>query len=96
MSSEPAARSDGTTVALTGPATLAAMDRLLAALPEQAEHLDLSAVERVDTAGLAAIADWLARIERSQGRRPQVHGQPPGLAALCKAYRIEPDFSDFP
>jgi len=42
------------------------------------------------------VAELVSRIERAQGKRPEVRGNPEGLDALCRAYRIEADFTDFP
>lgn len=57
--------------------------------------ISLDAVTTVDTVGVALIAQLVARASRS-GSRPQVTGSPSGLNELCLAYRIAPDFSDFP
>lgn len=58
--------------------------------------IDLGGVERIDVAGIALVAELVARIEAAGGGRPRVEGHPPGLDELCRAYRIAPDFSDFP
>lgn len=59
------------------------------------EQIHLEQVSAVDSTGVALIADLVARAAKT-GLRPQVHGQPAGLLELCRAYRIAPDFSDFP
>jgi len=56
--------------------------------------LDLSAVSRVDSAGLALLAELLARL-RAQGAAPVLIGQPAGLAELRDAYRLGAEL-DFP
>lgn len=58
-------------------------------------HIRLDDVERVDTVGVALIAQLVASAADS-GTRPLVSGHPAGLEELCRAYRIDPDFSDFP
>jgi ABC-type transporter Mla MlaB component len=58
--------------------------------------IDLSAVDRIDVAGIGYVAELIALIERDGGERPSVEGQPRGLGELARAYRIKPDFSDFP
>ncbi|PIV33745.1 MAG: anti-sigma B factor antagonist [Lysobacterales bacterium CG02_land_8_20_14_3_00_62_12] len=59
------------------------------------EQIHLEQVSAVDSTGVALIADLVARAAKT-GPRPQVHGLPTGLTELCSAYRIAPDFSDFP
>lgn len=56
------------------------------------EQIDLNAVPMVDSVGIALIADLVGRGQP----RPRVEGKPQGLAELCQAYRIAPDFSNFP
>lgn len=51
-------------------------------------RLDLGAVTRVDSAGLALLAELA-----SQAGAVEVHGQPPGLAELRAAYRLQDDLS---
>lgn len=58
--------------------------------------IDLRGIERIDVAGIALLAELIARIEAASGRRPRIEGHPAGLDELCRAYRIAPDFSDFP
>lgn len=96
---KPAAAIDrqGDTVRLSGVLNASAVARLH--LDRQdvagAEHIALEAVERVDTVGVALIAQ-LVSAAAAAGARPRVSGRPPGLEELCRAYRINPDFSDFP
>lgn len=87
----------GTELALSGAITGASVADL------HAERLDLHGVttislervSEVDTVGVALIAQLVART--TVGRtRPHVIGTPKGLDELCQAYRIAPDFSDFP
>jgi phospholipid transport system transporter-binding protein len=60
------------------------------------ETIDLRGIDRIDVAGIALLAELIARIEAVSGRRPRIEGHPAGLDELCRAYRIAPDFSDFP
>jgi len=68
-----------------------------------AERLDLHGVttvslehvSAVDTVGVALISQLVARTTVDDVR-PHVIGKPKGLDELCQAYRISPDFSDFP
>lgn len=89
---------DGATLALSGALDRGRAAQQLRALRPAATHrrIDLTAVERVDSAGVALIAELVDRVRRASGERPQVSGSPPGLAELCEAYRIQPDFSDYP
>ncbi|MGD9583903.1 MAG: lipid asymmetry maintenance protein MlaB [Lysobacterales bacterium] len=59
------------------------------------ERIDLDAVPAIDSTGIALIAELVARIA-ARGPRPRVVGEPQGLSDLCTAYRIAPDFSDYP
>lgn len=87
----------GTTLSLAGAITGATVAGL------HAELLDLSGVttisledvSEVDTVGVALISQLVARTT-VDARRPTVIGTPSGLTELCQAYRIAPDFSDFP
>jgi phospholipid transport system transporter-binding protein len=53
-----------------------------------ARRLDLSAVSRVDSAGLALLAELAA-----MAGGVAVLGRPEGLAELCAAYRLQDDLS---
>jgi phospholipid transport system transporter-binding protein len=87
------------TVQLDGPrARLAgALDRdavvalwpTLKALPDALTELDLTAVERVDSAGLALLAELSAHA-RANGRTLVLNGTPAGFNELCAAYRLAP------
>lgn len=57
--------------------------------------ISLEGVSEVDTVGVALISQLVARTT-TNGTRPRVIGMPKGLSELCQAYRIAPDFSDFP
>lgn len=58
--------------------------------------IDIGGVEALDSTGVALVADLVSRCGGSGQARPSVEGRPPGLEELCRAYRINPDFSDFP
>lgn len=88
---------DGNRLRLSGVLSADAVARLHLDRQDMAgvEHIALDAVERVDTVAVALIAQLVSAAAVS-GTRPQVSGRPPGLEELCRAYRINPDFSDFP
>lgn len=52
-----------------------------------ARRFDLTAVTRVDSAGVALLAELAARA----GGMPVIDGAPVGLAELRAAYRLQPD-----
>lgn len=52
-------------------------------------RFDLSAVDRVDSAGVALLAELAARA----GGGVAVAGEPAGLAELRAAYRLQPDLA---
>jgi len=62
-----------------------------AALPlaAGAQRFDLSGASRVDSAGVALLAELAARA----GGAVAIDGQPPGLAELRAAYRLETDLA---
>ena len=70
--------------ALTTPAIAALWPRALAML-DGVRRLDLAAVSRVDSAGVALLAELA---QRAGG--VVVSGDPAGLAALRSAYRLDP------
>lgn len=70
-------RLDRASVAGLWPQALRALDG--------AQGLDLHAVEALDSAGLALLAELADRLPRETRR---IEGQPPGLAGLCAAYRM--------
>ncbi|WP_045766929.1 STAS domain-containing protein [Xanthomonas albilineans] len=91
MASEPQLRRDGDTLALSGVLDRAAATTLWPAALRQlagVRALDLRAVSRVDSAGLALLAELAARI-RTQGQAEVViHSDLPGLTELSAAYRL--------
>lgn len=93
----PTSKRDGSSLLLGGRLDADSVPGLrLSAWPLQGvERIVLDAVPAVDSTGIALIAELVGRIAAS-GRRPLVVGQPQGLAELCLAYRIAPDFSDYP
>lgn len=70
-------------VAEVWPQALAALDGVHA--------LDLHAVEALDSAGLALLAELLERLPPQD--TPRIEGQPPGLAGLRAAYRMNADLA---
>ena len=68
-------------------AATAAWPALLAQLPG-AQVLDVAAVQRLDSAGLALLAEAADRLS-AQGAAVQVTGAPEGLAELRAAYRLD-------
>ncbi len=53
------------------------------------QTLDLAAVPRLDSAGLALLAELAARL-RAQGITPLIDGTPDGFNELRAAYRLAP------
>ena len=86
-----ALRRDGAVLHLAGPldraAASAAWPRLLPLL-DGTQVLDLSAVTRLDSAGLALLAEVAARLS-TRGVAVRIDGSPEGLAELCAAYRLD-------
>ncbi len=58
------------------------------------QRIVLEQVTVVDSAGLALLAELLARL-RAGGASPRLQGRPVGLDELCAAYRLAPDL-DYP
>jgi phospholipid transport system transporter-binding protein len=88
-----APRRESDTLAFAGALTRArvpALWRPSVALLDGVRRFDLSAVEQVDSAGLAMLAELAARA----GKQVAVSGTPPGLAELRAAYRLD-DALDF-
>jgi phospholipid transport system transporter-binding protein len=54
-------------------------------LRDGARRLDLTAATRVDSAGLALLAELAARMDGAT-----IEGEPEGLGELCAAYRLSP------
>jgi len=61
----------------------------LKVLPDSVLQLDLNEVTRVDSAGLALLAELAARA-RADGRALAIHGTPAGFNELSAAYRLAP------
>ncbi|WP_421568168.1 STAS domain-containing protein [Stenotrophomonas sp. PD6] len=61
----------------------------LKALPQAVTELDMTAVTRVDSAGLALLAELTAQA-RSNGRTLSLNGTPAGFNELSAAYRLAP------
>ncbi|KRG68482.1 STAS domain-containing protein [Pseudoxanthomonas dokdonensis] len=90
---------DGDALVFTGALDRQAATRLWAQLLDAAggasvQRIVLSQVTTVDSAGLALLAELLARL-RAAGVSPQLQGEPPGLAELRSAYRLTPEL-EFP
>ncbi|KWV14209.1 STAS domain-containing protein [Xanthomonas translucens pv. translucens] len=101
VASEPRLRRDGDTLALSGVLDRAAATALWpAALPllAGARALDLREVSRVDSAGLALLAELAARLHAQGQAEVALHGAPAGLTDLSAAYRLAPtlDFQSPP
>lgn len=92
MASNTTVRLDGPRARLAGvldrDAVVALWPRLQA-LPETVSQLDLAEVDRVDSAGLALLAELTARA-RDDGRTLVIHGTPAGFNELSAAYRLAP------
>ncbi|TLX22627.1 STAS domain-containing protein [Thermomonas fusca] len=88
---EPSVERAGTLLRLRGRLDRASVaglwPRALAAL-DGAQALDLQAVEALDSAGLALLAELADRLPQATRR---IEGEPPGLAGLCAAYRMNAD-----
>ncbi len=91
MASDATFRVAGDTLHLAGVLDRAAVTELwpqLAHALGPLRQLDLQSVERIDSAGLALLAELAARL-RAQGGG-QISGAPAGLAELGGAYRLAP------
>ncbi|AWH27147.1 STAS domain-containing protein [Stenotrophomonas sp. YAU14D1_LEIMI4_1] len=92
MASKPLALLEGDTLRLRGVLDRAAVIALwpqLQALPAKLARLELGDVERVDSAGLALLAELAARA-RTQGHTLAIAGAPAGYNELSAAYRLSP------
>jgi phospholipid transport system transporter-binding protein len=82
-------RRDGATLAFAGALS---RDAIASVWPQAlaqvagVTHFDLQGVDRVDSAGLALLAELVARA----GGNVTVDGTPAGLAELRAAYRLDP------
>lgn len=92
MASNPASVSvQGTSLLFSGVLDRAAVTALWPSLQAAADVqvLDLTAVPRLDSAGLALLAELAARL-RSKGMQPRFNGAPAGFTELSAAYRLAP------
>lgn len=92
MASDATARVEGDALHLAGTLDRAAAITLWPQLMRQAatlRRLDLHAVERVDSAGVALLAELAARMRGNGGGT--LTGTPAGLDELRAAYRLSPD-----
>lgn len=92
MASDATARVEGDALHLAGTLDRAAAVALWPQLVRQAgrlRRLDLHAVERVDSAGVALLAELSARMRSNGG--VTIAGAPAGLDELRAAYRLTPD-----
>ncbi|MCS4235866.1 STAS domain-containing protein [Stenotrophomonas sp. BIGb0135] len=92
MASNPASVSrQDTALVFSGVLDRAAVTALWPALQASSgvQVLDLTAVPRVDSAGLALLAELAARL-RAQGSDPRFNGAPAGFNELGAAYRLAP------
>ncbi|MCF5090843.1 MULTISPECIES: STAS domain-containing protein [Stenotrophomonas] len=93
MANKALALLEGDTLRLRGALDRAAVIALwpqLQALPAQLSRLELAEVERVDSAGLALLAELAARA-RQGGHPLTISGAPAGYNELSAAYRLSPD-----
>lgn len=84
------ARRDGEVLHLEGRLDRAAAIALwptLPALADGARALELGAIQALDSAGLALLAETAARMRKAGP--VQVRGDATGLAELCAAYRLD-------
>jgi phospholipid transport system transporter-binding protein len=93
VASNATARRDGQTLALAGgldrDAVTAVWPQLVASLAG-ARVLDVSAVDFVDSAGVALLSELVDRLRAQAGDAPRIIGSPTGLAELTAAYRLTP------
>ncbi|MGX9721688.1 STAS domain-containing protein [Stenotrophomonas acidaminiphila] len=92
MASDATARVEGDALHLAGTLDRAAAVTLWPQLLRQAgglRRLDLHAVERVDSAGVALLAELAARMRGNGG--VTIAGTPAGLDELRAAYRLSPE-----
>lgn len=87
------ARLDGDTLHLSGVLDRQAVTAVwpqVQALAGRYQRLDLSAVPRLDSAGVALLAELATRV-RAQGQALAVQGTPEGFNELRAAYRLGAD-----
>jgi phospholipid transport system transporter-binding protein len=93
VANKAALRREGEALVLTGALDRTAVTALwlqASAALAGVRTLDLRAVERVDSAGVALLAELAARLRAAGEGQPQVLGAPAGLAELTAAYRLTP------
>ncbi|RRN78725.1 STAS domain-containing protein [Pseudoxanthomonas sp. SGD-10] len=88
------ARREGEVLHLEGRLDRAAAVALwptLQALADGARALELGAIQALDSAGLALLAEAAARMRA--GGQVEIRGDAPGLAELRAAYRLDPQLN---
>ncbi|MEN5203502.1 STAS domain-containing protein [Stenotrophomonas sp. TWI700] len=82
---------NGTSLVFSGLLDRAAVTALWPSLTalDGVQQLDLTAVSRLDSAGLALLAELAARL-RATGTTPTIVGSPVGFTDLRAAYRLAP------
>ncbi|HHW4680583.1 MAG TPA: STAS domain-containing protein [Xylella taiwanensis] len=95
MVSEATLHRDGKALVLSGPLNRDAAITLWPKIQAQSKsngvcQLDLTGVERLDSAGVALLAELMGQI-RVQGSLPIIVGHPSGLDELLAAYRMSSD-----
>jgi len=101
VASNASLRREGDALVLTGALDRAAVTALWPLASTSlggVRTLDLRAVERVDSAGVAFLAEVSARLRQRAEGQPALLGTPAGLAELATAYRLTPqlDFQASP
>lgn len=84
---------DGDALRASGALDRSAATMLWPQLPgllDGAVRLDLSGLSRLDSAGLALLAETAAQLRTRLGGEIAVLGSPPGLEELRAAYRLSP------
>ncbi len=92
MASDASARVEGDALHLAGTLDREAVELLWPQLMRQVgglHRLDVHAVERVDSAGVALLAELTARLRDNGGGG--IVGNPVGLDELSTAYRLTPE-----
>ena len=81
----------GTSLVFSGLLDRAAVTALWPSLTalDGVQQLDLAAVSKLDSAGLALLAELAARL-RANGTAPTIIGSPDGFTDLSAAYRLAP------
>ena len=91
VASNSALRREGDALVLTGALDRTAVMQLwpqASAALGGVRTLDLRAVDRVDSAGVALLAELASRLRAAGEGQPEVIGTPAGLAELTAAYRL--------